>query len=85
MTKIFRIAHGGKMKKLISIFLLISMLTCLPLFASSCSMQGGADVHVFYYTYSDPYISNVRSALDQELKAAGISFQDHDGNGNQNR
>lgn len=83
MTKILRIAYGGKMKKLISIFLLISMLTCLPLFASSCSMQGGADVHVFYYTYSDPYISNVRSALDQELKAAGISFQDHDGNGNQ--
>ena len=71
------------MKKLISIFLLICMLTCLPLFASSCSMQGGADVHVFYYTYSDPYISNVRNALDKELKAAGISFQDHDGNGNQ--
>ena len=59
------------------------MLTSLPLFASSCSMQSGADVHVFYYTYSDPYISNVRSALDKELKAAGISFQDHDGNGNQ--
>ena len=71
------------MKKLISIFLLMCMLGCLPLFASSCSMQGSADVHVFYYTYSDPYISNVRSSLDKELKAAGISFQDHDGNGNQ--
>lgn len=46
-------------------------------------MAGNADVHVFYYTYSDPYISKVRTSLDKELKAAGISFQDHDGNGNQ--
>ena len=48
----------------------------------SCT-SSGADVHVFYYTYSDPYISKVRGALDGELKSAGISFQDHDGNGNQ--
>ncbi len=56
----------------------------LPLFATSCTGEGGqADVHVFYYTYSDPYISNVRSALDKMLSDAGISYQDYDGNGNQ--
>lgn len=42
-----------------------------------------ADVHVFYYTYSDPYITSVRSTLGKELKEKGLSFQDYDGNGNQ--
>lgn len=59
------------------------MLSALPIFTTSCAQSSAADVHVFYYTYSDPYISNVRSALDKQLKSAGISFQDHDGNGNQ--
>jgi len=40
-------------------------------------------VHVFYYTYSDTYISTVRSALDKALSNAGISYQDHDSNNNQ--
>lgn len=60
------------------------MLALLPIFSASCSFaQKDADVHVFYYTYSDPYISNVRAALDKELEKANVSFQDHDGNGNQ--
>ena len=42
-------------------------------------MTGG----VFYYTYSDTYISSVRTALDESLKAAGIDFQDYDANSNQ--
>ena len=48
-----------------------------------CNRKGNADVHVFYYTYSDTYISSVRSALDKALGDAGISYQDYDGNGNQ--
>ena len=40
-------------------------------------------VGVFYYTYSDTYISSVRTALDEPLKAAGIDFQDYDANSNQ--
>ena len=40
-------------------------------------------VGVFYYTYSDSYISSVRTALDESLKAAGIDFQDYDANSNQ--
>jgi methyl-galactoside transport system substrate-binding protein len=42
-----------------------------------------ADVHVFYYTYSDTYISTVRASLDKALRDAGVSFQDHDSNNNQ--
>lgn len=44
---------------------------------------GGADVHVFYYTYSDTYISTVRAALDQKLAKMGIKYQDYDGNNSQ--
>ena len=40
-------------------------------------------VGVFYYTYSNTYISSVRTALDESLKAAGIDFQDYDANSNQ--
>ncbi len=59
------------------------MLTSLSIFATSCTDTSQKDIHVFYYTYSDPYISNVRTALDKQLSDAGISYQDHDGNGNQ--
>lgn len=41
------------------------------------------EVSVFYYTYSDTYISSVRSEMDKELKAAGMKFQNYDANGNQ--
>lgn len=41
------------------------------------------NVGVFYYTYSDTYISSVRTALDAQLTAGGIKFQNYDGNSNQ--
>ncbi len=70
------------MKKIVTIFIMLAL--CLTSF-SGCARDGAgnADVHVFYYTYSDPYISSVRSALDAKLKDEGITFQDYDGNGNQ--
>ena len=71
------------MKKIISIILILCLLPAIPLVVTSCSGAGQADVHVFYYTYSDPYISSVRSALDKMLDDANISYQDYDGNGNQ--
>ena len=60
----------------------VLMLTCA---LSSCKMKGQevADVHVFYYTFSDTYVSSVRAALGAELKRAGITYQDYDGNSNQ--
>lgn len=41
------------------------------------------NVGVFYYTYSDTYITSVRTALDKAFGDAGIKFQNYDGNSNQ--
>ena len=72
------------MKRIISYILIACALLGIPAFATSCIGGGGqADVHVFYYTYSDPYISNVRKSMDKMLSDAGISYQDYDGAGNQ--
>ncbi|MBE6913017.1 MAG: galactose ABC transporter substrate-binding protein [Ruminococcaceae bacterium] len=63
--------------------LTLSILLCFTLL-SACG--GGGDetsASVFYYTYSDPYISTVRSALDRELDSSGITYQDYDSNGSQ--
>ena len=68
------------MKKLITVILVT--LFVLSSF-SGCARRENADVHVFYYTYSDTYISTVRSALDKALSTAGISYQDHDSNNSQ--
>ena len=43
----------------------------------------GVKAAVFYYNYSDTYISSVRTALDGKLEAAGIEYTDFDGNNNQ--
>ena len=64
------------------ISLLLAFLLCIPVLAS-CGRKDNADVHVFYYTYSDPYISTVRTSLGRALDAAGIKYQDHDSNNSQ--
>ena len=71
------------MKKIICLILTFCTVFASMTMLASCSGAGQADVHVFYYTYSDPYISNVRSEMDKMLTEAGISYQDYDGNGNQ--
>lgn len=40
-------------------------------------------VAVFWYTYSDTYLSSVRTALNAAFDAAGINYQDYDSNSNQ--
>lgn len=70
-------------KKYIRIISLLAAILLLPIFTVSCKRAENSDIHVFYYSYSDTYISGVRSALDKSLKSAGVSFQDHDGAGNQ--
>lgn len=57
----------------------------LALTLTSCKARdaGDGDVHVFYYTYSDTYISTVRTALDRKLTEAGVKFQDHDAGNSQ--
>ena len=71
------------MKKLTRLFIFILIVALLIPSAISCGKKKSADVHVFYYTYSDTYISTVRSALDKALTNAGVSYQDHDSNNNQ--
>ncbi len=41
------------------------------------------NVGVFYYNFSDAYITTVRTNMDSQLDAAGITYQDYDGNTNQ--
>lgn len=45
--------------------------------------KGEANVAVFYYTYSDTYISSVRTELDKALTDMGIKYQNYDSNNNQ--
>lgn len=72
-------------KRFLSIILTVCMLVSVSSLLYSCmgNTAKTPDVHVFYYTYSDPYISSVRTALDKKLSDAGITFQDYDGNNNQ--
>ena len=69
--------------KILSLLLTAILLLSAVSFTGCSSRMGNADVHVFYYTYSDPYISTVRSELDAKLKSAGIRFQDYDSNNSQ--
>lgn len=64
---------------------IFAALLALLLFSTLFVGCGGkeTDVHVFYYTYSDTYISTVRTALDKRLSDAGLSYQDYDAAGNQ--
>lgn len=41
------------------------------------------EISVLYYSYSDTYISSVRTALDNELNDKGVKFTNYDANSNQ--
>lgn len=65
-----------------------AMVACMGLAMTGCGSSTGGDkdkgnVAVLYYNYSDTYISSVRTALDAQLNAAGITPQNYDGNNNQ--
>ncbi|WP_449290752.1 substrate-binding domain-containing protein [Oscillibacter ruminantium] len=51
--------------------------------AEGSAAVSDANVGVFYYSFSDTYISSVRTALDAQLETAGLKYQDYDGNSNQ--
>lgn len=79
------------MKKLLTILLAVAMVFTFVACNSGTSNtnntgdSGSAkgEVSVFYYTFSDTYISSVRSAMDNILKTSGVTFNDYDANGNQ--
>ncbi len=63
--------------------LCLILICILSISIIGCSGDTGADTGVFYYTYSDTYISSVRTSLGKALGKAEVTFQDYDGNGNQ--
>ena len=63
------------MKKLTGIILAAAILTAS---LSGCFGGGGDEVSVFYYTYSDTYISSVRGAMDKALNSAGLGYHNYD-------
>ncbi len=76
------------MKKLLAILLTLTFVVGLAACGKTDSDDNGGsnnagEVSVFYYTYSDTYISSVRTAMDNLLKGAGIKYQNYDANGNQ--
>lgn len=64
------------MKKVLAFVLVLCMAFALV----ACGGGGSAEktVAVLYYDYSDIYISTVRSALDEQLKAANVKFTNYD-------
>lgn len=67
------------MKKLLAIVLTLVCIVSL----TACNTGSGSndgEISVFYYTYSDTYISSVRSAMDKILKDAGKTFNNYDAN-----
>ena len=68
------------MKKLLA--LLLTLISVMGLVSCKRS-ESDREVSVFYYTYSDTYISSVRSAMDKLLSDAAIKYNNYDANGNQ--
>lgn len=68
------------MKKII--ILTIVLATVLgSLCSCSCTEMG--EVSVFYYTFSDTYISGVRGAMDRMLDDSGVYYHNYDANSSQ--
>lgn len=68
------------MKKIIAFILIICAFSFS---AVSCGNMGEGEISVFYYTYSDTYISGVRAAMDASLRRAGLPYHNYDANSNQ--
>ena len=66
------------MKKIVS--LLLALVMALGLFTAAVA-EGNAQV--FWYTFSDVYLSSVRTSLDAALTEKGITFVDQDANATQ--
>lgn len=76
-----------KMKKLLALLLAavmaVGFAACSSKSNDSGSSKNKGEISVFYYTFSDAYISTVRSSMDKILKDGGYTYNDYDANGNQ--
>ena len=68
------------LKRLIIFFVTLCLLSASLV---SCGKKDEGEVSVFYYTYSDTYISGVRGSMDKLLRDSGMSFNNYDANSNQ--
>ena len=71
------------MKKILAIMLAVLLMAGALTACGGSSDGSKGEVSVLYYTFSDTYISSVRSAMDKLLKDAGVKFNDYDAKGNQ--
>lgn len=72
------------MKKILSVIMVLMLALGLTACGGGDNAQNNnGEISVFYYTYSDTYISGVRSAMDKLLTDAGLKYQNYDANGNQ--
>ena len=71
------------MKKFFALLLALVMLFAITAKPAATAAASDLKVAVFWYTFSDAYLSTVRDALDKDLKDAGIEFQNFDCNNNQ--
>lgn len=69
-----------KYLKFLSLLIICCALVCL---LPSCGCEAKGEVSVFYYTYSDTYISGVRSSMDSMLRENNLYYHNYDANGNQ--
>ena len=66
------------MKKILLLLLVLSFSL-----SGLVSCGTSEDVSVFYYTYSDTYISSVRTSMNKLFKSAGVNYHNYDANSNQ--
>lgn len=79
------------MKKLIALALVLAMALSLVACggssssapAASGSKADGGEIAVFWYTFGDTYLSSVRAAMEESLKAKGAQYHMYDANGSQ--
>ena len=69
--------------KTVKIIAILLILSAVAIALPSCGCEAKGEVSVFYYTYSDTYISSVRGEMDALFKKNGINFHNYDANGNQ--
>ena len=79
------------MKKTLAIILAVVMMVSL---LAGCGDKpnpnpdpagSSLDVAVFYYDFSDVYISSVRNSMNSQLNALGVKYNNYDGAGNQSQ
>lgn len=76
-------SHKDQRRTALLSFLLGALIVFAFSLKACVNNTENASVHVFYYTYSDTYVSSVRASVGEKLKAAGISYQEHDAGGSQ--